>query len=139
MIVPGLSQATSVTDANLLHIPASSVVTRVVITNNGVTVTSDGAGANTSVGTYLTSLGLAQPPTVYFIGSVTQNGVNAGRAVGGSLAVSNLDIGTTGAPVTSSAVSSVTTGAGDSLVGIQITNANMLTGSLRVTIDYTNA
>lgn len=142
LLAPGLTQPTSTTDANLLHLPASAVVTRVVLTNNGTPITSVSSAATYTVGSYPIADGVAKTPVApLFFSATTQALINTsnGVAVGGTLAADNAGFASAGFATTTAMIGGQTIGATDNLVSVAIASQNTTAGSLRVTIEYTNA
>ncbi len=122
LLALGLTQPTSTTDVNLLYIPASAVVTRVVMTNNGTPITSVSSAATYTVGAYPIASGVSKSPVAIFFDASTQALINNsdGVAVGGTLAVNNVVVGNIDIPTTNTSVASLTVGATDNLVSVSI-------------------
>jgi hypothetical protein len=137
---PGVTQATALTAANLLHLPASSTITRVVVTNNGTAIVG---GTSFTIGTNsaLLAASLNGAPTTTPVVAMLLATVNAagGGSVGGTAAVTELALGTAGQVTTTSTLAGQAQGAFDNLVSVTTNGTNNTAGDLLVCITYTNA
>ena len=136
LIEPSATAAAAVTDAHLLHLPASCVINRVVVTNNGTTVAG---GTTFTIGTHNVASGVNKAPTTTAVVSMILASVNSGASVGGTVAVTELALGTAGQALTVSTLAGQAQGAFDNLVSVTTNTSANTAGDLKVEIFYTNA
>lgn len=137
---PGQAAATALTDTNLLTIPASATIERMIVQNNGTTV----VGLTTiTIGTTLSTAAVNSTPTTLITDLMllaTVNAAGGGGAVGGHTATIEVAFGTAGQAATIGTLAGLAVPAttATNYVAALVNGGPNTAGDLVVKITYTN-